>query len=125
MVRIIDIKSIFVTIFCYLGIKIPSGSCVDIFPYALHRDPEFWPDPLQFKPERFFEPTHHPYAYLPFGGGPRSCLGQRFALVEMRMCCAKLFTKFEFNLFPGFKPQYFKGHPVFVPKQMLLNIKAR
>ena len=72
-------------------------------PYMIHRDPEFFPDPEQFKPERFLEPTHHPNAFIPFGGGPRLCVGMRFALNEMRMCIAKIISKFEFTLSPGFK----------------------
>ncbi|CAG2115247.1 unnamed protein product, partial [Medioppia subpectinata] len=66
-------------------------------------DPEFFPDPDQFKPERFLNPTHHPYAYLPFGCGPRHCVGVRFALNEMRMCIAKIVHNFEFTLAPGFQ----------------------
>ncbi|CAG2174354.1 unnamed protein product, partial [Oppiella nova] len=80
------------------GIIIPKGTNVEIFPYALHRDPDYWPNPDDFIPDRWFEPTHTPYAYIPFGGGPRVCLGQRFAMNEMRMCLAKLFSKYEFTL---------------------------
>ncbi|CAG2113708.1 unnamed protein product, partial [Medioppia subpectinata] len=53
------------------GITIPAGTSVEIYPYAIHRDPDFWPNPNDFIPDRFLEPTHHPYAYIPFGGGPR------------------------------------------------------
>ncbi|CAG2180336.1 unnamed protein product, partial [Oppiella nova] len=61
------------------GITIPKGTSVEIVPYALHRQPDLWPNPNDFIPDRFLEPTHHPYAYIPFGGGPRLCIGQRFA----------------------------------------------
>jgi cytochrome P450 len=84
-----------------------------MLPYALHRDPDFFPEPEVFKPERFIknsgEPTHHPYAYIPFGGGPRLCVGMRFALNEMRMCVSKLINKFEFSLAPGFKVRMFEN----------------
>ena len=109
-----------------LGIKIPKGAVIEILPYAIHRDPEFWPDPNQFKPERFLDPKHHPWAYIPFGGGPRLCIGQRFALQEMRMFCAKLFQKFELSLAPGFnKLEYFVGAILLSPKKVLVNLKAR
>ncbi len=91
----------------FSGITIPAGTLIEIYPYALHRDPEFFPEPEVFKPERFLEesgqPKHHPYAYIPFGGGPRLCIGMRFALNEMRMCVSKLINKFEFGVDPNFK----------------------
>ena len=98
---------------------------MEVCPYALHRDPELWTDPLQFKPERFINPSHHPYAYIPFGAGPRVCIGERFAMNEIRMCCAKIFSRFEFNLVPGFKPEYFKGIFNLTPKEMLFKLKSR
>ena len=113
-------------IFFKLGIKIPRGTTIEVHPYALHRDPDYWPEPNQFKPERFLEPKHHPWAYIPFGGGPRLCVGQRFALQEMRMFCAKLFKKFELSLAPGFKElEYFIGSAMLSPKMVLVNLKAR
>ncbi|CAG2102535.1 unnamed protein product [Medioppia subpectinata] len=80
------------------GITIPKGASVEIYPYALHRDPDFWPNPNDFIPDRFLNPVHHPYAYIPFSSGPRICLGQRFVKQEMRMCLAKLITKLEFSM---------------------------
>ena len=107
------------------GIKLTAGTSVDVVPYVLHRDPELWTDPLEFQPERFVEPTHHPFAYIPFGAGPRLCTGQRFSLNEMRMCCAKLFNKFEFTLVPDFELEYFKGNILLSPKEVLVTIKSR
>ena len=97
----------------HLGITIPAGTTVEIQPYVVQRDPEFFPDPEQFKPERFLEPTHHPYAFIPFGGGPRLCVGMRFAQNEMRMCLAKIISKFQFIIAPGFKVRDFC--PMFSP----------
>ena len=107
------------------GIRIPAGTSIDVLPYALHRDPDFWSDPLQFKPERFLEPKHHPWAYMPFGGGPRVCLGKRFALQEMRMCCAKLFRNYQVDLAPGFKLEYFIGNIILIPKSVMVTLTAR
>ncbi|CAG2163284.1 unnamed protein product [Oppiella nova] len=55
----------------HTGITLPADTDVLISPYAIHRDPEYWPNPDAFIPERFIEPKHHPYAYVTFGGGPR------------------------------------------------------
>ncbi|XP_077564072.1 cytochrome P450 3A24-like isoform X3 [Haemaphysalis longicornis] len=71
------------------GIKVPKG-CVVIVPvYAMHRDPEFFPEPETFKPERFSESNMgsiRPYTYLPFGAGPRNCIGMRLALQAVKLC---------------------------------------
>ncbi|CAG2109785.1 unnamed protein product, partial [Medioppia subpectinata] len=99
------------------GITIEAGTTVEHHPYIIHRLPEHFPDPHQFKPERFLNPTHHPYAYLPFGCGPRLCVGMRFALNEMRMCIAKIVHRFEFTLAPGFQMEYFNGSVLLTPKQ--------
>ncbi|CAG2171470.1 unnamed protein product [Oppiella nova] len=107
------------------GIKIPAGTSIEIYPYALHRDPKYWSQPNDFIPDRWFEPIHHPYAYLPFGGGPRICIGQRFSINEMQMCLAKLIFAYEFSLAPGFTIDYYKGTIMMTPKQVLCNIKPR
>ncbi|XP_048825781.1 cytochrome P450 4V2-like [Brienomyrus brachyistius] len=70
------------------GFKVPKGVNAIIIPYALHRDPRYFPDPEEFRPERFL-PEHsagrHPYAFIPFSAGLRNCIGQRFAMMEEKV----------------------------------------
>ncbi|CAN7983038.1 unnamed protein product, partial [Ixodes hexagonus] len=65
------------------GITVPKGCLIAVPVYAMHHDPEFFPDPFTFNPERFSDENVHrirPYTFLPFGTGPRNCVGNRFAL---------------------------------------------
>ncbi|GAB3950834.1 cytochrome P450 [Spirosoma harenae] len=78
---------------------IPAGDSALISPYLLHRDPANWPDPDRFDPDRFApggpKEQLHSYAYLPFGGGPRLCIGNQFALMEMQILLAMLVREFD------------------------------
>ncbi|XP_026296210.1 probable cytochrome P450 6a13 [Apis mellifera] len=69
-------------------VELPAGIRVIIPIYGLHHDPDYYPSPAIFNPERFTEEnkrTRHPYAYLPFGEGPRNCIGMRFALLQIKV----------------------------------------
>jgi cytochrome P450 family 3 subfamily A len=86
--------------FEYEGIKIEKGQVVAVPLWALHHDPEIYPDPDRFDPERFNEENKKKRdnnAYLPFGNGPRNCLGMRFAILEMKLTLANILSKFRFE----------------------------
>lgn len=87
------------------GTRIPAGSYVFLSQWVMHRMPEYFPDPETFMPERF-DPQHgnqHPqYAYFPFGGGPRLCLGMTFAYMEARLVLATMLQRFTPMLVGGF-----------------------
>ena len=77
---------------------IPAGDTALVSPYLLHRNPAHWPDPDRFDPDRFApgrEKQRPAYAYLPFGGGPRLCIGNQFALMEMQILLAMLVRQFD------------------------------
>lgn len=82
------------------GYTLPAGNGVLVCPYLLHRDPAFWEKPDEFYPDHFRSdrakerPT---YAYIPFGGGPRLCIGNNFALMEMQLVLAHLVRSFDFQ----------------------------
>ncbi|KAH9384003.1 hypothetical protein HPB48_025986 [Haemaphysalis longicornis] len=70
------------------GVKLKKGDLVAIPVYAMHHDPQYFPDPFTFNPERFSEEnvgSIQPYTYLPFGAGPRNCIGMRFALQVIKL----------------------------------------
>nr|AAI13144.1 Cytochrome P450, family 3, subfamily a, polypeptide 16 [Mus musculus] len=82
------------------GIYIPKGSTVIIPSYVLHHDPQHWPEPEEFQPERFSKENKgsiDPYVYLPFGNGPRNCIGMRFALMNMKLALIKVLQNFSFQ----------------------------
>lgn len=76
------------------GYAVPPGRVVLVSPWTTHRHPRYWPDPLRFDPTRFMVTTDRPrYAYFPFGGGPRSCVGEHFALLEAVVLLATLLRR--------------------------------
>jgi cytochrome P450 len=85
------------------GYDVPKGSLVTVITYALHRDPRFFDDPETFEPERFapgWEERIPRYAYLPFGGGPRVCIGNGFAMCEARLILATVAQRYQLTLEP-------------------------
>ena len=86
------------------GFEIGKNARVLISPYVTHRHEAFWSDPSVFRPERFApgqEAVRHRFAYLPFGAGPRVCIGQHLALLEMRLALATLAQRYALRLVPG------------------------
>jgi cytochrome P450 len=90
------------------GTPVPAGSLVAIPPYLIHRHPEFWPDPAGFDPGRFLangaaapggggHPGHR-YAYIPFGGGRRACVGASFAELETVLVVAAIARRYRLEL---------------------------
>ena len=105
------------------GYRMPANAYVGVVPYALHRHPEFWPEPERFDPERF-QPnrseSRHSYCYLPFAAGPRTCIGAGMAMLETQLVLAQVVQRFQIHVVPDhpietiakvtLKPRY--GMPV-------------
>jgi cytochrome P450 len=99
------------------GYVIPKGCVLLLSPYVTHRDPRWFPEPEQFRPERWLtEDVDLPkFAYFPFGGGARVCIGERFAGMEGVLLLATIAQRWRFELVPG--------HPVEAKAQITLRPK--
>ena len=114
----------------YKGVRFPKGVDVNIPVYVLHRDPEVWDNPLEFNPENFSpeaQEKRNPYSFLPFGSGPRHCIGMRFALLEIKIALLKVMQQFKFERAPETVAKLEHGTTVLMlPKHKIyLKIRAR
>jgi cytochrome P450 len=81
------------------GYEIPAGTQVMIPQWVLHRDDRFWEEPETFEPSRWEGDTDRPeYAYFPFGGGPRHCIGIRFARLELVLALATMVSRVDLDV---------------------------
>ena len=100
------------------GYYIPKGSMMVAFIHGIHHDPDIWEKPEQFIPERFSKERkkeRHNLAYMPFGAGPRLCIGNNFALMEMQLILAKMLRQFDFEVLPDQS----------IEKQPLITLRPR
>jgi len=83
------------------GYRIPAGASLYLNQWVTHRDPRFYPEPERFHPDRWTEEFANnlpKFAYFPFGGGPRVCIGAGFALMEAQLLLATIAQQFHFSL---------------------------
>lgn len=112
------------------GIQIPRGADVTISPVVVHRDPEYWPNPDKFEPERFTKENNEkrsPYVFLPFGVGPRHCIGMRLALLEAKLAIVAILQKFRFETTPDTEipPKIKNAVLLNAENDVILKLKAR
>jgi cytochrome P450 len=87
---------------------VPKGTVLLVSPYVIHRHPEMWPNPEQFDPSRFTaaaEQARPRSAYLPFGAGPRTCIGNHFAIMEATIVLATLLQRARFEVKAPVEPE--------------------
>ena len=77
------------------GWTYPVGVCLVPNAYLIHHDPEIYPDPYEFRPERFLDEPPGTYTWIPFGGGRRRCIGASFAMLEMQIVIRTVLTRRE------------------------------
>ncbi len=83
------------------GIRIKKGQDIIALIYSVHHNAKYWENPEEFKPERFTpenKKKHVPFSYLPFGGGPRLCIGNNFALMEMQFVLVEMVRRYKFEI---------------------------
>jgi cytochrome P450 len=100
------------------GYALPAGAVLLLSPYTMHRHPAFWEEPEVFDPERFTpeRSAGRPrFAYFPFGGGPRQCIGNAFAMMEAQLVLATVAQRYCLRLVPGH----------LVEPQVLLTLRPR
>jgi cytochrome P450 len=86
------------------GFAIPKGSIAFVIPFVIHRRPGLWPDPERFDPERFApeqEAARPRFSYIPFGGGPRGCIGHQFAMLEAQLIVATIAQRYRIEVVPN------------------------
>src|SRR5258708_12922428 len=82
------------------GYRLPGKSILLMSPYVVHRDPRWFPAPEKFDPDRFLQEGRPKFAYFPFGGGARVCIGERFAWMEGVLLLATLAQRWRLRLDP-------------------------
>lgn len=100
------------------GYTIPKGSTIFVSPYVMHHLPQYFDEPEAFKPERFtpeFEKSLPKYAYMPFGGGARVCIGNAFAMMEAQLILATIAQRFRLELATD-KPVQYKAQITLTPE---------
>lgn len=96
----------------------------------MNRDPEFFPNPEEFIPERFAgersAETSNPYTYVPFSAGPRNCVGQKFAILELKSLISKVLRHFEISVDKSYTQPILIAELILRPENgILLNLKSR
>jgi cytochrome P450 len=110
----------------YQGYRLPKGWRVIVAPFATHSDPTYYPDPSRFDPDRIIAGQHksQPFVHVPFGGGPRLCMGQNFALTEIRIVLSLLLRGYRWELAPD-QDLKLNAIPFPTPKSGLLATFSR
>ena len=106
------------------GNEFEAGTNFIYSPAAIHRDPRMFTDPLEFKPERWIDPSHPRTAYIPFGSGARKCIGDSFSMISMHLALVALVQRWSFSPVDADKVMPFAG-AVLHPQHLRLRLTSR
>jgi cytochrome P450 len=107
---------------------IPARALVVVCQYAMHRNPRYYPDPERFEPDRFTleaKASRPRFSYFPFGGGPRHCMGEPFAMMEGVILLASLARHWRLRLVPGHRVELRPEHLLRAKYGMLMKLERR
>lgn len=112
---------------------IPKGGVVWLSPYLMHRQPRYFTHPNRFMPERFLtngdeqplEKRIPRFAYYPFGGGPRVCLGNGMAMLQLRLVIATIARRYNIQILPGYRPEASGIPGLGFKKDVMVQVNAR
>jgi cytochrome P450 len=110
------------------GYRIPAGATVYVSPWVMHHHPKFYDAPQEFRPERWtdgLEKKLPRFAYMPFGGGPRTCIGDRFALMEAVLLLAALLQRWHFDYLGAAAPTPFPSVTLRPAEGLPVRLSAR
>jgi cytochrome P450 len=109
------------------GYQIPAGTTLGLPAWGVQRDPAIFEDPGAFRPERWLPPAEppHRFAYFPFGGGPRVCVGAAMATAEARMVLAAVLRRFEVRTLPDTELKLFPGITLRTTSPLRLDLRPR
>lgn len=108
--------------------SLPKGATVLLNVYGMHHNPAYWHAPNTFNPEEFLvakEKLENSFAYIPFGGGPRICIGNRFAMMVMLVVVCRLIQKFDFEVPDGQQPVVIPGFTLRAKEDISLLVNMR
>lgn len=108
-----------------MGYTIPEKANLIINIIGIHRNPEFWDDPNIFNPDRFDGKLENKYAYIPFLTGPRVCIGQNLALLEIKVMLVNILRHFNLDLLPGDIPKPFQVVSLQSASPVFMDVKKR
>ena len=98
---------------------IPAGAQIGLGLSQLHRNPEYWSEPARFKPERFIDFKAHPYTFIPFSAGPRNCVGQRFAMVQLKSLLSFILKEYTIQSLDAIDSILISGAPIALTHQSI------
>ncbi|KAJ3652024.1 hypothetical protein Zmor_018025 [Zophobas morio] len=90
------------------GVDFPKDTTLTLYLYGVHQNEKYFPEPEKFDPDRFLperQSERHNYAFVPFSAGARNCIGQKFAMLDMKVTLIKILQKYKVSPVPGYKPE--------------------